>query len=61
VSRRTLTAQQLADALGVSPWSIYEAVKRGDCPVRPIRVGRRLVFPRPAVEALLGPIEVEAP
>lgn len=51
---RTLRAEELADLLGVSAWAIYEAVRRGDCPVEPIRVGRRVVFARAAVDALLG-------
>lgn len=41
--RPTLRASELASLLGVSEWAIYESVKRGDCPVEPIRVGRRLV------------------
>ena len=51
----TLTAEELAAALGVSTWTVYEAVKRGDCPVEPIRIGRRLLWPRARVEQLLGP------
>jgi predicted DNA-binding transcriptional regulator AlpA len=50
----TITAEELAGVLGVSTWSVYESVKRGDCPVEPIRVGRRLVWPRACVERLLG-------
>ncbi len=50
----TFTATQFADLLGVSEWSVYESVRRGDCPVAPIRVGRRLVWARSAVEQLLG-------
>ena len=50
----TITAEELADLLNVSPWSIYAAVRRGDCPVPPIRVGRRIVFASAAVDRLLG-------
>lgn len=50
----TLTAEELADLLGVSTWALYQAVRRGDCPVPPIRIGRRLVWSRVAVERLLG-------
>lgn len=57
--RATLTTEELAAVLGVSAWSLYEAARRGDPPVAPIRVGRRLVWPRAAVEALVGPVEVE--
>ena len=48
------TADEVAGLLGVSPWAVYESVRRGDCPVAPIRVGRRLVWPRAAVDRLLG-------
>lgn len=50
----TMTAEELAELLGVSTWAVYEAVRRGDCPVAPIRVGRRLLWPRASVDALLG-------
>lgn len=52
--RQTLTVPELAAVLGVSPWSVYESVRRGDCPVVPVRVGRRVVFSRAAVDRLLG-------
>jgi len=54
VSAHTITAQELAGRLGVSPWAIYQSVKSGTCPVPPIRVGRRLVFASAAVDRLLG-------
>ena len=54
MERATITVAQLAGLLGVSTWSIYESVKRGDCPVPPIRVGTRLVWSRHGVETLLG-------
>ena len=47
-------AEQLADLLGVSEWALYQSVRRGDCPVPPIKVGRRLVWSRAAVDRLLG-------
>lgn len=50
----TYTADEFAALLGVSLWSLYESVRRGDPPIPPIRVGRRLVWPRSAVNALLG-------
>ena len=59
--RRTLTVDELAAALGVSAWTVYESVRRGECPVRPIRVGRRILFARAAVEQVLGPIESADP
>lgn len=52
----TMTADELASTLGVSRDSIYDAVRRGDCPVTPIKVGRRLVWSRARVEQLLGEV-----
>ncbi len=54
MTAETLHAGELAARLGVSTWTIYESVRRGDCPVRPIRVGKRLVWPRAQVDRLLG-------
>ena len=54
MSSATLRAAEFAELLGVSEWSLYESVRRGDCPVAPIRVGRRLVWSRAAVQKLLG-------
>jgi predicted DNA-binding transcriptional regulator AlpA len=50
----TITAQELAEMLGVSTWAVYESAKAGTCPVEPIKVGRRLVWSRARVEQLLG-------
>jgi predicted DNA-binding transcriptional regulator AlpA len=50
----TYSADELADLLGCSSWAIYESVRRGDCPFPPIRVGRRLVWPRAVVDRALG-------
>lgn len=49
----TLTTAEFADWLGVSEWALRESIRRGDPPIRPIRVGRRIVWPRAAVERLL--------
>lgn len=54
MTRATLTAQEVAEALGVSTWAVYQTVKAGTCPVEPIRVGRRLVWSRARVAAILG-------
>lgn len=54
VPSETVTAEQLAARLGVSPWTIYQAVKRGNPPVPAIVVGRRIVFAKARVDALLG-------
>lgn len=50
----TYTAEEFFGLLGVSNWAGYESVRRGDCPIPPIKVGRRLVWPRASVDRLLG-------
>ncbi len=51
-----MTAAQLAEALGVSEWAVYAAVRRGEAPAGlvPLRVGRKLLWPRATVERVLG-------
>jgi excisionase family DNA binding protein len=44
---QVLTADEVADLLGVNRKTIYEAASRGDIPHR--RLGRRLIFEREAV------------
>ena len=46
-----LTVRQAADALGVSDDLIYELTARGEIPC--LRLGRRRVIPRRAVEMLI--------
>ena len=50
-SRKTLTVDETASALGISRNAAYEGVRRGEIPS--IRVGRRLLVPRPALERML--------
>ena len=56
-----LTADEAADALRISRWAVYEAVKRGE--LRAVRLGRTLRIPRAAITELLGgaPEREEAP
>ncbi len=49
--RQTLTVEEAAKALGIGRASAYEAVRKGELPA--IRLGRRLVVPRAALERLL--------
>jgi excisionase family DNA binding protein len=49
---QTLTVPQAAKLLGIGRGTAYEAVNRGDIPS--IRVGRRLVVPKAALERLLS-------
>lgn len=48
---RTLTVNEAAELLGIGKNAAYEAAKRGDIPS--LRIGRRVVVPREALEELL--------
>jgi excisionase family DNA binding protein len=50
--RLTLTVEEAAATLGVSRASAYEAVRRGEIPA--IRIGRRVLVPRAALDRLLS-------
>ena len=51
----TITAEEFARLLGVAPWTVYQSVRQGTCPVEPIRVGaRRMVWSSARVAAMLG-------
>lgn len=49
--RLTLTAREVADLLGVSRNSIYEATRTGQVPS--IKMGRRILIPRAALTKML--------
>ncbi|GBD11582.1 Putative DNA-binding proteinA [bacterium HR23] len=49
--RQTLTVAETAPLLGIGRQSAYERIKAGEIPC--IRVGRRLLAPRRALEKLL--------
>ncbi len=49
--RQTLTVEEVATILGISRNGTYEAIRRGEIPA--LRLGRRLVVPRQALEQLL--------
>jgi excisionase family DNA binding protein len=49
--RTTLTVDEVAEVLGVSRWTAYEAVHKHQLPV--IKVGRRLLVPKAALEKML--------
>ena len=51
-SRLTWTVTESAQLLGISRASAYEAIHRGELPVRVI--GRRMLVPRVALLRLLG-------
>jgi excisionase family DNA binding protein len=50
-ARKTVTVPEAAEQLGISAWSYYQAVKRGELPA--LRVGRRLLVPVAKLRALL--------
>ena len=52
ISRLTLTVPEAARLLGISRNLAYEAVRRGEIPC--IRIGRRFLVPRVALERLLN-------
>lgn len=47
-----MTVEEAAHALGIGRASAYEAARRGELPV--LRIGRRLVVPVDALEAMLA-------
>ena len=49
--RLTMTVEEAAHALGISRATAYEAVGRGEIPC--IRIGRRILIPKVALEKLL--------
>jgi excisionase family DNA binding protein len=51
--RQTLTVEEAADVLGIGRTLAYEAVRRGEIPT--VRLGRRLLVPRGALDHLLTP------
>jgi excisionase family DNA binding protein len=51
-ARRTYTVREAAQALGIGRDSVYAAVQAETLPA--IRVGRRIVIPREAVERVLA-------
>jgi excisionase family DNA binding protein len=59
--RLTYTVEEAAEIVGVGRSAAYAAVRAGDIPS--IRVGRRLLVPRRALERLLGvgPVNGETP
>jgi len=52
--RLTMTLPQFAQATGISRGLCYDLARRNELPVPVIRLGRRMVLSRKAVEALLS-------
>lgn len=54
VERLTITVSEAARLLGISRNLAYQLAAQGGLPVPVLRLGRRLVVPRVAVERLLA-------
>jgi excisionase family DNA binding protein len=52
--RLTLSVEEAAEVLGIGRTLAYEAVRRGDIPT--VRIGRRHLVPREALDQLLGSV-----
>lgn len=50
----TYTVDQVAQLLGVNRLTIYQSIRREDAPFPVIRVGRRYVVPKIAIDRLLS-------
>lgn len=59
MDRRTLTVEEAGRALGIGRNTAYEAIRRGQLPA--IRIGKRLLVPRAALERLLAGSRKEMP
>lgn len=51
--RQTYTPAEFAALLGVARTTIYKLMREGNCPVEPLRIGSKPVFPRASVHRLL--------
>jgi excisionase family DNA binding protein len=49
--RRTMTVPEVADLLGISRNSAYDAVKAGQIPA--VKIGKRLLVPKVALDRML--------
>ncbi len=58
MDKKTLDIPELARLLGISRNACYIAARQDLLPVPVIRIGKRLVVPRAAVEQLLGGVEL---
>jgi len=52
--RCTMTVPEVAELIGCHPITAYKAIQDGTFPLVPIRVGRKILFPRSRVVELLG-------
>lgn len=52
--RATLTIPEVAATLGISTWLAYDRAARGELPVPVIKIGRRLLVSRAALDRALA-------
>jgi excisionase family DNA binding protein len=57
VERQTLTVKEAAELLGVSAWTIYDMVRKGELPA--IRVRSRIFFRREGLDAWIKDRELD--
>lgn len=56
-----ISVEETAKRIGMSPWSVYAAIRRGDIPSR--KIGARILIPIAELERMFGvdePAEVES-
>lgn len=51
MEKLSYNADEVKTALGLSLSGVYEAARKGDLPS--VRIGRRLIFPKAAIDRLL--------
>ena len=52
--RETLTVEETARRLGIGRSAAYKLAARNELPVPTLRIGKRLLIPRAALDRLLG-------
>jgi len=52
LERATFSVDEAAKFLGLSRWATYEGIKNKEIPT--VRIGRRLLIPRAALERMLA-------
>jgi predicted DNA-binding transcriptional regulator AlpA len=56
LERLTLDIDDIAPLLGINRSTAFELIRRDEFPLPVVRLGRRIVVPRKAVEELLGDV-----
>lgn len=55
------TVAQAAELIGISPWSYYDRLKRGEVPGRRMGPGRTIIVPRTHLERFIETGDWRAP